>query len=264
MEAKDLSQILGLAAQQQPPKPPTEKKAEYSREHEGQPTVYPKVNQTHPSLLSVDSFVGSQREDMPRLRARLARLSKKHFLPTANREVNSCSANPKPVLPIIQKKQNTVMLKPLSPEPKISRVCPTVTRPLPSIPTTQKPMTPKRSSTPKVTRVCTTVNRPLPSILPAKEPLRPIPPSTPKKSSGAHPDVLRARVAKLRPPPSIAQIAGQASSSVNASMQQNRAKFPLSSCHNVNISDDSNVQPRMGLNLEPLVKKPAKRIINKD
>ena len=261
LEAKDLSQILGLAAQRQPPKTPIEKKAEYSRENEGQPSVYPKVNRTHPSLLSMDSFVWSQQEDMPRLRARLARQSKKLFLPTANREVNSCSGNPKPVLPIIQKTQNTVMLKPLSPEPKISRVCPTATRPLPSIPTAQKPITPKPSSTPKMARVCTTVNRPLPSILPAKEPLTPIPPSTPKKSSGAHPNVLRARVAKLRPLTSIEQVAGQISSSVNASMQQNRAKFPLSSCHNV-----SDVQPNneMGLNLEPLVKKRAKGIINKE
>ena len=196
------------------------------REDEELPSVYPKLNRRNPSLISADSceWLDHKRdktEEIPCLRAKLARRSKTLFQPSA-KERSFRPPGMRPVLPSTSlTHEATIPKPPLTPKgppsarPIVRRThLSTVNRPLPSIPATQEPMVPKPPSTPKGpssnrpivkrahAKIQALVNRPLPSIPSTKETVVPKPPSAPKGLSSARPIASRVPPNKNRQLPS--------------------------------------------------------------
>ena len=204
-QAKDVSPNPHSTAERKLPSTETQGRVRTNvqrRVNEGLQSAYPKAGRTCPGILSADSHVCKDSEEMPRLRAKLARRSKAMFQASMiTKEESACAPNTKTVLLNIQTTREPLMPKPPS------------------------------SSKPKVTRVRSTVTRPLPSIPPKQELMIPKPPSTPKRSPTARPIMARAHPTKLRPLPSIKPVVKQTVPTFNSSNQQSSVKFPLSSIY---------------------------------
>lgn len=204
-QAKDVSPNPHSTAERKLPGTETRRRVRTDvqrRVNEGLQSAYPEAGRTRPGILSADSHVCKDSEEMPRLRAKLARRSKAMFQASViTKEESTCAPSTKTVLLNIQ--------------------------------TTREPLIPKppSSSKPKVTRVRPTVTRPLPSIPPKQELMIPKPPSTPKRSSSARPNMALAHPTKLRPLSSIKPVEKQTLPSFHSSNQQSSVKFPLPSIY---------------------------------
>ena len=264
LEKNETSTALKPTTEASPPTKTRTQAGLKCREHEEFLIDYPKVNRTRLSLLSADSYVwldlkmkGS--EELPRLRAKLARRSETMFQ-SPEKERNSSPPNMKSVLGSPQTIQEPQMPKPpSSPKPAVTRVCRTVNRTLEKITSTEESMIPKPPSTPKpnVTRVRPTMYRPLPSISPIQATMVPKPPSTPKRVLSARPIAIvrRARPTENRPLPNIQPVVEQTAPSLDSSSQQSLVKFPLPSVQpeekNYRSAPDP-VKPTAEANIDPL------------
>ena len=204
-QAKDVSPKLHSTAERKLPSTETQGRVRTSVERrvsDGLQSAYPKVDRTRPRILSADSYARTDSEEMPRLRAKLARRSKTMFQASVIRkEESSCAPRMKPVLSNIQTTREPLMPKPPS------------------------------SSKPKTTRMRPTVTRPIPSFSPKQELMIPKPPSTPKRSSSVRPVMARAHPTKVRPLPNIEPVVKQSLPSFHLSNQQTSVKFPLPSIY---------------------------------
>ena len=203
-QEKDVSPKLHSTAERKLPSTKTQERVRTSverRVNDGLQIAYPKADQTRPGILSADSYARTDSEEMPRLRAKLARRSKTMFQASVlTKEESSCALSTKEVLLNIQTNREPLMPKPPSSSKPVTRMHPKVTRPLPSIPLKQEQMIPK-------------------------------PASTPKRSSSVRPIMARTHPTKVRPLPSIKPVVKQTIPSFNSSNQQGSVKFPLPSIH---------------------------------
>lgn len=210
------------------------------------------VNRSRPSLSPAGNnewLSNNEVDEMPRLRATLARRSKTLFQPPKEKRKASLPSM-KAVLPNIPSIKETMIPRP-PPTPKGqrgalpvgTRKCSTLIRPLKNILTTHQQVVPRPPSTPKRNpgKPRQMINRSLPSIPPTQNSLVPKPPSTPKEMTNRRPVSRQFRLNKK-------QAEGQ-----TLLDQQSLVKFPLSSIH-LDHPTAGRVQSAMDSNFQPLEK----------
>lgn len=223
-------------------------------------TSQTEVNRSRPSLSPAGNnewLSNNEVDEMPRLRATLARRSKTLFQPPTEKR-KACLPSMKAVLPNIPSIKKTMIPRPPSTPkgqrgalPVDTRKCSTLIRPLKSILTTHQQVVPRPPSTPKryPGKPTQMINRSLPSIPPMQNSLVPKPPSTPKEMTSRRPVSRQFRLNKNKKLPGIQkQAEGQ-----TLLDQQSLVKFPLSSVH-LDHPTAGGVQSAMDSNFKPLKK----------
>ena len=143
------------------------------------PDDHPKAKRENPNKLPLEVL-----EELPRVRAKLARSNKTMFELSERRSVHPKPVNTKPVLPPITEKEQMVPKPPFKSKTTITRrqpkIPPTVNR---STPSSQSLIpNPPSSVKPAAKGKRPIMNQPMPSIQTAQQVMRPKPPSTPKPS----------------------------------------------------------------------------------
>ena len=225
-------------------------------------TLQTEVNRSRPSLSPAGTNEwlynkSNEVDEMPHLRATLARRSKTLFQPPKEKR-KACLPSLKAVLPNTPSIKETMIPRPPSTPkgqrgalPVGTRKCSTLIRPLNNILTTHKEVVPIPLSTPKrhPGKQTQMINCPLQSISLAQNSLVPKPPSTPKEITSRHPVSRRFRLNKSKKLPGIQKQAEEQT----LLDQQSLVKFPLSSVH-LDHPAASRVQRTMDSNFQPLEK----------